>query len=120
MILKGRNGKEGSPFPAPGKEVHMDILKDRVEKEDRHFSSICGVSFHSYQNFYNSHLSLKGGMGKMGKEVRMEEARLDSGRNERHRSGVHRKGKPFSARYGSHGNKNKPFKSFPVISGGRR
>ncbi len=50
----------------------------------------------------------------------MREARLDSGRNERHRSGVHRKGKPFPAWYGSHGNKNKPFKSFPVISGGRR
>ncbi len=48
----------------------------------------------------------------------MREAGLDSGRNKRHRGGVHRKGKPFPAWYGSHG--NKPFKSFPVISGGRR
>jgi len=41
---------------------------------------------------------------KWGKEVRMREARLDSGRNRRHRSGVQRKGEPFPAWYGSHGN----------------
>ena len=98
----------------------MDILKDRVEKADRHFSSICGVSFYSYQNFITPTCHEREEWIKWRKEVRMREAGLGSGRNGRHRSGVHRKGKPFSARYGSHGNKNKPFKSFPGISGGRR